>query len=71
MSLVVLGTYRSSTEANLVKSRLEAEGIDAFVSPDVSSLGLPPLELAQGAQIFVRESDRAAASEILERMLPG
>jgi hypothetical protein len=71
VSLVVLGTYGSSTEANLVKSRLESEGIDAFVSKDVSSLGLPALELAQGAQLFVRVSDRAAAFEILERMLPG
>jgi hypothetical protein len=71
VSLVVLGTYRSSTEANLVKSRLEVEGIDAFVSADVSSLGLPPLELAVGARVFVRETDRASAYEILERMLPG
>lgn len=71
MSLVVLGNYRSSTEANLIKSRLEAEGIDAIVSADVSSLGLPPLELAGGVQVLVRESDRAAAFEVLERMLPG
>ncbi|MGH8944874.1 MAG: putative signal transducing protein [Acidimicrobiia bacterium] len=71
MRLVVLGNYRTSTQANLVKSRLEAEGIAATVSADVSSLGLPPLELAGGVQVVVREADRAAAYEVLERMLPG
>jgi hypothetical protein len=71
MRLVVIGSYGSSTEANLIKSRLEAEGIDATVSADASSLGYPSLELAGGVQVLVRETDRAAAYEVLERMLPG
>lgn len=71
MRLVALGNYGTNTEANLIKSRLEAEGIAAFVSADAMSLGLPPLELAGGIQVIVREDDRAAALELLERMLPG
>jgi hypothetical protein len=70
MRLVVLGNYRTTTEANLVRSRLEAEGIAATVSADVSSL-VPPLELAEGVQVLVYETDRAAAYEVLERVLPG
>lgn len=70
MALVRLGTYNSLTEANLVKARLESEGITAIVqSDDVGSM-TPTLITVRGVQVLVREEDRARAMESLERMLP-
>jgi len=69
MDLVVLGTYNSLTEANLVKARLESEGIEAIVqSDDVGSM-TPTLNTVRGVQVLVRSGDRAEAMESLERML--
>lgn len=70
MDLVKLGTYSTLTEANLVKARLESDGIEALVqSDDVGSM-TPTLNTVRGVQVFVREADRALAMELLERMLP-
>lgn len=69
MDLVVLGTYNTLTEANLVKARLESDGIEAMVqSDDVGSM-TPTLITVRGVQVLVRSVDRAAALESLERML--
>lgn len=69
MELVVLGTYNSLTEANLVKARLESESIEAIVqSDDVGSM-TPTLNTVRGVQVLVRAEDRAVAMESLERML--
>ncbi|HEX6220298.1 MAG TPA: DUF2007 domain-containing protein [Acidimicrobiia bacterium] len=69
MELVVLGTYNSLTEANLVKARLESESIEAMVqSDDVGSM-TPTLNTVRGVQVLVRSEDRAVAMESLERML--
>lgn len=69
MDLVVLGTYSSLTEANLVKARLESEGIESIVrSDDVGSM-TPTLNTVRGVQVLVRSGDRAEAMESLERML--
>ncbi|HXV70239.1 MAG TPA: hypothetical protein VEB69_02460 [Acidimicrobiia bacterium] len=72
MELVVLGTYNTLTEANLVKARLESDGIEAIVqSDDVGSM-TPTLNTVRGVQVLVRSGDRADAMESLERMLgPG
>jgi type III secretory pathway lipoprotein EscJ len=70
MALVRLGTYNSLTEANLVRARLESEGITAIVqSDDVGSM-TPTLITVRGVQVLVREEDQARAMESLERMLP-
>jgi len=69
MELVVLGTYNTLTEANLVKARLESEEIDAIVqSDDVGSM-TPTLNTVRGVEVLVRSDDRARAMESLERML--
>ncbi len=70
MDLVVLGTYNSLTEANLVKARLETEEIDAVVRSDDAGSMTPTLITVRGVQVLVRETDRAAAMDALERMLP-
>ena len=72
MELVQLGTYTTLTEANLVKARLEAEGIAALVQSDDLGSMTPTLNTVRGVQVLVREGDRARAMDSLERMLgPG
>lgn len=72
MDLVQLGTYTTLTEANLVKARLEAEGIAALVQSDDLGSMTPTLNTVRGVQVLVREDDRARAMDALERMLgPG
>lgn len=70
MELVRLGTYNSITEANLVRARLESEGIDAIVQSDDLGSTTPMLGNVRGVLVLVREEERAAAMEVLERMLP-
>lgn len=70
MDLVRLGTYNSTTEANLVKAKLESEGIEALVQADDLGSTTPTLSVVRGVRVLVRESDRARAMEVLERMLP-
>jgi type III secretory pathway lipoprotein EscJ len=70
VDLVRLGTYNSITEANLVKAKLESEGIEALVQSDDIGSMTPTLVVVRGVHVLVRESDRADAMELLERMLP-
>jgi hypothetical protein len=70
MQLVRLGTYSSITEANLVKARLESEGIEALVQSDDLGSTTPTLGVVRGVIVLVREPDRADAMDLLERMLP-
>lgn len=69
MDLVRLGTYNSLTEANLVKARLESEGIEALVQSDDVGSTTPTLGAVRGVIVLVRDEDRAQAMEVLERML--
>jgi len=70
MELARVGTYRSMTEALLVKARLEVDGIDAVVQADTASGAVPVFEAVEGVRVFVRREDLAGALEALERMLP-
>lgn len=72
MELVTIGTYNTMTEANLVRARLVSEGIDAAIQSDDLGSTTPSLGMVRGVLVLVREEDRAAAMDILERMLsPG
>ena len=70
MDLEEVGTYNTTTEALLVKARLEAFGIEAVVQADTAAGTIPTLASGRGVRVFVRETDRTAALEVLERMLP-
>jgi hypothetical protein len=70
VDLVVLGTYNSLTEAQLVKARLESDGIESLVQSDDAGSMTPTLITVRGVRVLVRETDRAQAMESLERMLP-
>lgn len=70
MELVRLGTYTSVTEANVIKARLESEGIDALVQSDDLGSTTPTMSVVRGVHVLVRDSDRAEAMDVLQRMLP-
>ncbi len=70
MPLAKLGTYGSTTEAELVRARLEANGIDSLVQADDASGTVPSLGGIEGIRVLVREEDLADAYEVLERALP-
>lgn len=70
MDLRLLATFSTLTEANLVKAKLETFGIDSAVQADVGSSTLPNFERVEGVRVLVRDTDLAAAYEVLERMLP-
>ena len=70
MELVRLGTYNTTTEANLVRAKLESAGIASVVQSDDLGATTPMLGTLRGVQVLVKESDRADAMEVLERVLP-
>lgn len=70
MELRQIGIYSSSTEANLVKARLGANGIEAMVQADSGSGAVPQLEAYSGVKVLVRSEDVEVALEVLERLLP-
>ena len=70
MTLVVLGTYSTLIEANLIKAKLGTYGIDAVVHGDVAASTIPTLEITEGIKVMVRETNLAEAFDVLERMLP-
>jgi hypothetical protein len=65
-----IGIYSSTVEANLVKARLEANGIDAIIQADSASGAVPQLEAYSGVKVLVRPEDLEEALEVLERLLP-
>ncbi|HEY7824903.1 MAG TPA: DUF2007 domain-containing protein [Acidimicrobiia bacterium] len=69
MNLVRVGKYSSMTEANLVKARLEGEGIESMVQADDLGSTTPMLGTIRGILVLVREEDRPRAMETLERMI--
>lgn len=70
MELVQIGMYSSSAEANLVKAKLAASGVDSMIQADSASGAVPQLEAYSGVKVLVRPGDTELALEILERMLP-
>jgi hypothetical protein len=64
--LVVIGTYGTRDEAEVVQGLLASAGIEAAVRADDAG-GAFPFVLSGGAQVLVDESDAKAASEILAK----
>ncbi len=69
MELSEIGRYNTTTEASLVRARLQANGIEAMVQADTAAGTIPTLA-SSGIRVLVAEADRAEALEVLERMLP-
>ncbi|MGI9611247.1 MAG: putative signal transducing protein [Acidimicrobiia bacterium] len=70
MDLVELGRYNTTTEASLVRARLEASGIESIVEADTAAGTFPTLAALGRVRVLVREEDRPDAMDVLERMLP-
>jgi hypothetical protein len=63
--LVTIRTFASESEANLVKSALEAFSIDCMISRDDCGGQRPSLTMAQGIRIVIRSEDTDRAEEVL------
>ncbi len=68
MQTIRLMTCESTIEANIIKGRLESEGIECFITNENFSNLMPNLNniMGSGAQIIICEQDRERALEILE-----
>ena len=68
MKVIRLMTCESAFKANLIKAKLESEGIPSFVTNENFSALLPNFNrfLGVGIQVMIFESDLERAKEILE-----
>ena len=65
--LICIKNYNNRTEAEIVKSLLEASGIEAVVSADDCGGMRPHLLLGtNGTRLLVKEEDAKKALEVLE-----
>lgn len=62
----VLKTFPSEIQAEIVRQRLAANGIEAFISDDDNGGMLPSLQATQGVKLEVLESMAKKAEKILE-----
>lgn len=65
-SPVVVATYTVIYEAEIAQSRLEEQGIDAFVSRDDSGGMDPYLQLTRGVRLLVRRREAEEALGVLK-----
>ena len=66
MQLVTVFTAFNSAEAQLVRSRLEAAGLRAFVADELSGLSLEGYAVAAGGiKVQVPDVDAEAAMELI------
>ncbi|MFA6438760.1 MAG: DUF2007 domain-containing protein [Bacteriovoracaceae bacterium] len=62
----VLQTFPSAIQAEIVKQRLAANGIEAFISEDDNGGMLPSLQTTLGVKLEVLDSIAKKAEKILE-----
>jgi hypothetical protein len=65
MDWITIGTYGSVVEAEIVKGRLETEGIRAIVADETAGGVMPFLAGSAGVRVQVEESDVDRARTIL------
>ena len=68
MKLVTLYTFQNPFEIQVVKGRLEAEGIESFIMDENTNYTIGPTIL-EGARLQVKEEDYPKAKHILEKTL--
>jgi hypothetical protein len=62
----VLRSYASRQDAELSKSLLEANGIDALIASDDAGGTVAGLELTEGVQLLVKPGDQQKAEELFQ-----
>ena len=65
-NLVTVATFGNAPEAHMMRSRLEAEGIHAFVMGDMAATAWGFVNSMDGVQLQVPEEDAARAREVLK-----
>lgn len=63
--LILLKSYPTEFEAELVRTKLEREGIVAMVQAEDLSNVLPSLDYSNGVNVYVNPADLTRASEIV------
>ena len=69
-NLIAIRDFSSAQEADIVKSALEAFGIECVVSSDDCGGQRPSLAMTQGVRILVRSADVRRAEEVLTHREP-
>ena len=64
--LTLLEIFNSEIEAELTRQRLEASGIEAYVSKDDAGGARPDLQLIRGVRLLVSKDDIETAKELLQ-----
>lgn len=64
--MAVIRVFGSDTEAEIVKGRLESEGIIAIITKDDVGGMYPSLQQTAGVKLMVRKEDEDKARTILE-----
>ena len=65
MDFVTVGTYVTTIEAEIVKGRLQSEGITAIVADGMAAGVMPFVGSSAGVHVQVAKEDAARAKEIL------
>jgi len=65
-NLKLLSTYASEFEAELVRTKLQNEGIEAMVEAQDRSNVLPSVDYANGFHLYVEPEDLDRAKQIVE-----
>jgi hypothetical protein len=63
--LKLLSTYQTEFEAELVRGKLEREGIEAMIESQDRANVLPSLDYAGGVHLYVEPEDLERAKEIV------
>ena len=63
---VVVGEYENEIDAEIAKGHLESSGIQASVIKDDGGSMLPSMQITEGVQLVVTESQSEKAKKILQ-----
>ncbi len=64
-NLKLLSTYQTEFEAELVRGKLEREGIEAMIEAQDRSNVIPSLDYSNGFHLYVEPEDYQRAEEII------
>ncbi len=71
LPLVAVETYHSRHEAQLAKSFLDANDVDAVVETDDAGVAVPGLAFTRGVRLLVKEEDVQKAKELFAESKSG
>ena len=64
--LTCIETYGSRDEAELARSFLESNGIDAIVFADDCGGARPHLQISEGVRLMIKQEDKEMALQLFE-----